>query len=288
MSIRCFYSSPPLSRTAASTHCPGGHSILFAVAVPDLTSGFPGPELHLKSEPASGHSSGDVASIHRAVERPPPERVGVCRPLRFTHIRGLETRLVLCGMQAMSNPLVSVSRTALLPSKKTGLAFDLCCEGELRASASQAECRGRGPSRIAINQPSLREERGNASIWLCHRWASCFVAMRGPIQNRSTLADDELCSDRVLGTVCELFEKGQSPEDLVGSVPLVAAQMAAERNSETVTPFFLPIYNFVPDDFMTVSDVEPQYGVSRQRVYSWLRPGFSEMAGISRDSKSMR
>ena len=115
MTIPRVHFSPPLSRTAASSHSPGGHSFLFAVAAPDLTSKCPGSEVHMKSVQDLGHSSGGDASIHRAVERRRPERDGVCRPLLLTHIRGLETRPVLCGRQGASDLFVSDSRTELLP-----------------------------------------------------------------------------------------------------------------------------------------------------------------------------
>ena len=112
MTIPRVHLSPLHSSATAYILSPGGHSTPSAVAVPERTFGVPGPERLVKSVPGLRHSSGGDASIHRAVERPRPERRGTSRLPGMTDSRRLQSRPVQYGSQRSPDPFTKVLRVA--------------------------------------------------------------------------------------------------------------------------------------------------------------------------------
>ena len=82
--------------------------------------------------------------------------------------------------------------------------------------------------------------------------------------------------------VSNLLKDGYTPQELITFVNAAAAESDAPTTSVRAPVGYVPIYEAVPPDLMTVADVVEKYGITRQAVFGWIRAGHINEAGILR------
>ena len=79
--------------------------------------------------------------------------------------------------------------------------------------------------------------------------------------------------------VSNLLKDGCTHQELIAVVNTAAVESTAPTTSVHDPVGYFPIYEAVPAELMTVSEVVENYGVTRQAVFSWIRAGHvSEVA----------
>lgn len=86
--------------------------------------------------------------------------------------------------------------------------------------------------------------------------------------------------------VSSYLRGGHTPQELITVVNAVAAKSAAPATTAFPPVGYVPIYEDISPDLMTVADVVDKYGFTRQAVFGWIRAGHIAEAGILRYSPS--
>ena len=79
------------------------------------------------------------------------------------------------------------------------------------------------------------------------------------------------------------LEDGYTAQELKTIVDAAATKsVAPDATARPLIPGYVPFYNSVPPELMTVSEVVEQYKLTRQAVFGWIRAGHVTEAGILR------
>ena len=79
------------------------------------------------------------------------------------------------------------------------------------------------------------------------------------------------------------LEDGYTAQELKTIVDAAATKsVAPDATARPLIPGYVPFYNSVPPELMTVSEVVEQYNLTRQAVFGWIRAGHVTEAGILR------
>ncbi len=86
--------------------------------------------------------------------------------------------------------------------------------------------------------------------------------------------------------VSSYLKDGYTPQELITVVNKVAATSATSATAVRAPVGYVPLYDDVPPDLMTVAEVVAHYGITRQAVFGWIRAGHISEAGILRYAAS--
>ena len=82
--------------------------------------------------------------------------------------------------------------------------------------------------------------------------------------------------------VSSYLKDGYTPQELITVVNTVASESAAPGTTARAPIGYVPLYDAVPPDLMTVKEVVEKYNITRQAVFGWIRAGHISEAGILR------
>ena len=79
------------------------------------------------------------------------------------------------------------------------------------------------------------------------------------------------------------LQDGYTAQDLITVVNAAATKSAApDTTLRPLIPGYVPVYNTVPEELMTVAEIVENYNITRQAVFGWIRAGHISEAGILR------
>ena len=83
------------------------------------------------------------------------------------------------------------------------------------------------------------------------------------------------------------LQDGYTAQELITVVNAAATRSAApDTTVRPLIPGYVPVYNTVPEELMTVAEIVENYNITRQAVFGWIRAGHISEAGILRYSGS--
>ena len=79
------------------------------------------------------------------------------------------------------------------------------------------------------------------------------------------------------------LKNGYTAQELKTVVDAAATKSAVPTTTaRPLIPGYIPVYNVVPPELMTVSEVVEKYRITRQAVFGWIRAGHVSEAGLLR------
>ena len=79
------------------------------------------------------------------------------------------------------------------------------------------------------------------------------------------------------------LKEGYTAQEPKSVVDAAATQSTiSDTTARPLIPGYLPVYNVVPSELMTVSEVVEKYNITRQAVFGWIRAGHVSEAGLLR------
>ena len=79
------------------------------------------------------------------------------------------------------------------------------------------------------------------------------------------------------------LKEGYTTQEPKSVVDAAATQSTiSDTTARPLIPGYLPVYNVVPSELMTVSEVVEKYNITRQAVFGWIRAGHVSEAGLLR------